>query len=49
MRSIYLHASIEDEAALKLYASVGYHEVARDPLAAKFRGIQPKVLLAKES
>jgi hypothetical protein len=47
MDGLYLHARLEDQAALNLYKGRGYTEVKKDSPIIVFQGIRPRVLMRK--
>lgn len=42
-----LHARVADGAALALYSSCGYEEVARDGIMVSLQRIRPRALMRK--
>lgn len=44
---LMLHARVADEAALALYSSCGFQEVARDGIMVALQGVRPRVLMRK--
>lgn len=46
-RELTLHARVADDAALTLYRSCGYEDVARDSMMVSLQRIRPRVLMRK--
>lgn len=46
-RELMLHARVADDAALALYSSCGYEEVARDSMMVSLQRIRPRALMRK--
>lgn len=45
--TVTLHARVADDAAISLYRSCGYEEVARDSILVAFKMMRPRLLMMK--